>query len=66
MIFLATTLLGYISYQQLDMEIIPNAELPMLYVQVNSRTDMTPEYMEQEAIIPIESVVAGLDNIEKI
>ncbi|MDA3821041.1 MAG: efflux RND transporter permease subunit, partial [Bacteroidales bacterium] len=66
MIFLATTLLGYISYQQLDMEIIPNAELPMLYVQVNSRTDMTPEYMEQEAIIPIESVVAGLENIEKI
>ncbi|MCA1747336.1 MAG: efflux RND transporter permease subunit, partial [Bacteroidales bacterium] len=66
MLFLATTLLGYISYQQLDMEIIPNAELPMLYVQVNSNTDVTPEYMEQEAVIPVESAVAALDNIERI
>jgi multidrug efflux pump subunit AcrB/ABC-type multidrug transport system ATPase subunit len=66
MLFLATTLLGYISYQQLDMEIIPNASLPMLYVQVNSRTDVTPEYMEQEAIIPVESAVAALENIERI
>jgi multidrug efflux pump subunit AcrB/ABC-type multidrug transport system ATPase subunit len=66
MLFLATTMLGYISYQQLDMEIIPNASLPMLYVQVNSRTDGTPEYMEQEAIIPVESAVAALENIERI
>lgn len=66
MLFVATTMLGYISYQQLNMEIIPNAELPMLFVQVNARNDMTPEYMEQEAIIPVESAVAALDNIERI
>ena len=66
MIFVATTMLGYISYQQLNMEIIPNAELPMLFIQVNARNDMTPEYMEQEAIIPVEAAVAALDNIERI
>lgn len=66
MLFLATTMLGYISFRQLDMEIIPNAELPMLYVQVNASSDMTPEYMEQEAIIPVEAAVAALENIERI
>ncbi len=66
MLFVATTLLGYISYQQLDMEIIPNAELPMLYVHVNCRMDVTPEFMEQEVVIPVESAVAALDNIERI
>jgi len=66
MLFLAATLLGYISWKQLKMEIFPNAELPMLYIQVNSRIEVTPEYMEQEAIIPVESMIAGLENIEEI
>ncbi len=66
MLFIAATMLGYISWKQLKMEIFPNAELPMLYIQVSSRIEVTPEYMEQEAIIPVESLVAGLENIEKI
>jgi multidrug efflux pump subunit AcrB/ABC-type multidrug transport system ATPase subunit len=66
MLFLASSMLGVISYRQLQMEIMPNAELPLLYIQVNSRIDQTPEYMEQEVIIPIESAVAGLENIEEI
>ena len=66
MLFVATTLLGYISYQQLKMEIFPNAELPSLYVRVNSSIEVTPEYMEQKAIIPVESAIAGLENIELI
>jgi multidrug efflux pump subunit AcrB/ABC-type multidrug transport system ATPase subunit len=66
MLFVAATLLGIISYRQLKMEIFPNAELPMLYIQVTSMIECTPEYMEQEAIIPVESVIAGLENIEKI
>jgi len=66
MLFVASTLLGYISWKQLKMEIFPNAELPMLFIQVNSMIESTPEYMEQEAIIPVESVIAGLENIEKI
>jgi multidrug efflux pump subunit AcrB/ABC-type multidrug transport system ATPase subunit len=66
MLFLAASMLGYISWKQLKMEIFPNAELPMLFIQVNSMIECTPEYMEQEAIIPVESVIAGLENIEKI
>lgn len=66
MLFIASTLLGYISYQQLKMEMFPNAELPMLYVQVSSGIDVTPEYMEQKAIIPVEAAIAGLENIELI
>jgi len=66
MLFVAATLLGYISWKQLKMEIFPNAELPMLYIQVSSRIEVTPEYMEQEAIIPVESMIAGLENIEEI
>ncbi len=66
MLFVGATMLGYISWKQLKMEIFPNAELPMLYIQVNSMIECTPEYMEQEAIIPVESVIAGLENIEKI
>lgn len=66
MLFLALTMLGYISYQQLKMEIFPNAELPMLYVQINSRTEVTPEYMEQNGIIPVEGAIAGQEGINKI
>ncbi|MCP4311546.1 MAG: ATP-binding cassette domain-containing protein [Bacteroidetes bacterium] len=66
MLFVAASMLGYISWKQLNMEIFPNAELPMLYIQVNSRIEVTPEYMEQEAIIPVESMIAGLENIEEI
>lgn len=66
MLFVAATMLGIISYKHLRMEIFPNAELPMLYIQVTSQIDLTPEYMEEEAIIPVESMVAGLENIEEI
>ena len=66
MIFIAATMLGIISWKHLKMEIFPNAELPMLFIQVNSRIEVTPEYMEQEAIIPVESMIAGLENIEEI
>jgi len=66
MLFIASSLLGYISYQQLKMEMFPNAELPMLFVQVSSKIEVTPEYMEQNAVIPVESAIAGLENIERI
>ena len=59
MLFIAATLLGFISWKHLKMEIFPNAELPMLYIQVSSRIEVTPEYMEQEAIVPVESMIAG-------
>ena len=66
MFFTALTLLGYISYRNLSVELIPNVELPFLFVQVNSSRDMDPLYMEKEAVIPLEGAVGTLENIEKI
>ena len=66
MLFIAATMLGIISWKHLKMEIFPNAELPMLFIQINSRIEVTPEYMEQEAVVPVESMIAGLENIEEI
>ena len=43
MFFIGLTLLGYISYKQLPVELLPNAELPMLFVQVASATEVNPQ-----------------------
>lgn len=46
MLFIALSLLGYVSYKQLPVELLPNAELPVLFVQVSSQQDMDPSYVE--------------------
>jgi len=66
MFFIALTGLGYISYKNLPVELFPNVELPMMFVQVNSRSDVNPDYMERNAIIPIEGVIGLLEGIESI
>jgi multidrug efflux pump subunit AcrB/ABC-type multidrug transport system ATPase subunit len=66
MLFIALTMLGYISYKQLPVELIPDAELPFLIVQVNSIREMDPDYMEKQAIIPLEGAVSTLEGIDKI
>lgn len=66
MLFIAFTMLGYISYKQLSVELLPNAELPELYVNVSSQSDVNPSYMEQQAIIPIEGAISGIDGVENI
>ena len=35
MLFIALSLLGYVSYKQLPVELLPNAELPVLFIQVS-------------------------------
>ena len=66
MLFIGLTLLGYISYKQLPVELMPNAELPMLYVQINSRIEVNPAYMENQAVIPIEGAIGTMEGIESI
>ena len=63
MLFIALTMLGYVSYKQLPVELLPNAELPTLFVQVSSQQDMDPSYVESEIIIPISSI-GGVNKIE--
>lgn len=66
MVLIGGCLLGWISYSRLAVELIPFAELPMLVVQVGSATDADPRYIEQRAVIPLESAIASLEEIERI
>lgn len=66
MLFIALTLLGYVSYKQLPVELLPNAELPMLFVQVSSGQDMDPSYVESEVIIPLEGAISSIGGVDKI
>lgn len=66
MLFIGLTFLGYISYNRLPVELMPNAELPMLFVQVNSRIEVDPDYMENQVVIPIEGAISTMEGIESI
>jgi len=66
MLFLGLTILGYVSYKRLPVELMPNAELPMLFVQVQSRIEVDPKYMENQAVIPIEGAIGTMEGIESM
>ena len=66
MLFIAFTLLGYVSYKQLPVELLPNAELPMLSVSVSSQRDMDPGYVESAVIIPLEGAISSVGGVDKI
>jgi len=66
MLFLGLTMLGYVSYKKLSVELFPNAQLPALIVQVVTPLEVDPSYIENQAIIPIEGAVGTLEGIEKI
>ena len=54
MLFIGFTVMGYISYTKLPVELFPNVELPVLIVNVRSVSEVDPKYMERKAIIPFE------------
>ena len=66
MLFIGLTLLGYVSYKQLGVELLPNAELPFLFVQAVSTQEADPKYLENEVVIPIEGAVGTLEGIESL
>jgi len=66
MFFIGLAMLGFISYKNLSVELIPNAELPALIVQVATALEMDPSYIEKQAIIPLEGAAGTLEGIEKI
>lgn len=66
MLFIGLTLLGYISYKKLSVELFPNAQLPTLIVEVATPLEMDPSYIEAQAIVPIEGAIGTLEGIEKI
>lgn len=66
MLFIGITMLGYVSYQKLSVELFPNAQLPALIVQVATPLEMDPSHIESQAVIPIEGAVGTLEGVEKI
>ncbi len=66
MLFIGVTMMGYFSWKNLSMELIPSAELPELYVSVSCRQDVDPKYMEDQAVIPLEGAIGTLSGIENI
>lgn len=66
MVFIGLSLLGYLSYRQLPVELLPNAELPMLFVQIGAATQVSPQYLEQQGVIPVEGAIGTLEGVEKI
>lgn len=66
MLFIGLSLLGYISYRNIPVELLPEVELPFLIVQVNSAREMDPQYIEKQAVIPLEGAIGTLNGIEKI
>ncbi len=66
MLFIGFSVMGYISYNKLPVELFPNVELPILIVQVNSASEVDPTYMESQAIIPLEGVIGTLEGIDEI
>jgi multidrug efflux pump subunit AcrB/ABC-type multidrug transport system ATPase subunit len=66
MLFIGFTVMGYISYTKLAVELFPNVELPVLIVHVQSATDVDPKYMERQAIVPLESAISTLEGVAEI
>lgn len=66
MLFIGFTVMGYISYTKLSVELFPNVELPVLIVHVRSASDVDPKYMERQAIVPLESAISTLEGVAEI
>lgn len=66
MLFAGLSLLGYVSYKQLGVELLPNAELPYLFVQATSSQEADPSYLENEVVIPLEGAISTLGGIESL
>ncbi|MDR1886531.1 MAG: efflux RND transporter permease subunit [Prevotellaceae bacterium] len=66
MLFIALTFLGYVSYKQLPVELLPGVELPVLFVQVSSQQDLEPSYVENQVIIPLEGAVSSVGGVENM
>jgi multidrug efflux pump subunit AcrB len=66
MLFIGITVMGYISYTKLPVELFPNVELPVLIVHVRSASDVDPKYMERQAIVPLESAISTLEGVAEI
>jgi len=66
MLFIGCSLMGYISYSNLDLELLPAVDLPFLFVQVSAARESDPTYIEREAVVPLEEGIGTLEGIDAI
>jgi len=66
MLFLGLSMLGMVSYGYLPIEMMPNVAYPYLIVQVNRTGAINPEYMEKQAVIPLEGAIETLEGVRSI
>jgi len=66
MLFIAATLLGVVSFRQLSVELLPDAELPSIYVSISSRQEVDPIYVESQIVIPLEGAIRATGGVERI
>ena len=66
MLFIGLTVMGYVSYNKLPVELFPNVELPILIVHIRSAAEVDPKYMERQAIVPLESAISTLEGVAEI
>ena len=66
MLFLALVMLGIFSYRSLPVELFPSAETPILYVQVNYRSQINPRFVEKDAVIPLEGIISEAEGVDEL
>ena len=59
-------MMGWFSYRYLPMELYPDAEFPALNVNITAKTELDPEYIKNQAAIPVEGVISGMEGVEEI
>ena len=64
MFFIAITLLGFISYRQLNVQIVPDISFPGLGVY--ARIDGTPEEIEEKVTTHLESMASSMPKVKEI
>ncbi len=65
MLFIGLVMLGFISQRRLPVELIPDIEIPYLFIMVQTRPN-DPVQVEKDAVIPIEEAAGTLEGIEEI
>jgi multidrug efflux pump subunit AcrB/ABC-type multidrug transport system ATPase subunit len=66
MLIVGLSLLGVISYTRLPLELLPAMESPQHIVTVTGTRISDPAYIEQHAVIPVESAIAEMEGIERL
>ena len=60
MLFIGLVMMGIFSQRYLPMELYPNADLPVLSVNVSAENELDPAYIENQAAIPVEGAASSL------